>query len=178
MAFNKALEEEEEASEREEEEGDDEEDEAEMELDEELERELQDDGDAEEEDEEEEDDDDESEVEVEYVEADSDLEAELNDDEDEIATTNLKVTVACPLGKMRMTIPCRPSTCDHLQCFDASLFLQMNERKPTWQCPVCDSPALYENLMVDGYFLDVIKAPELPVEENEIILNQVGTFYH
>ena len=106
------------------------------------------------------------------------IKKKLNDDEDEIATTNLKVTVACPLGKMRMTIPCRPSTCDHLQCFDASLFLQMNERKPTWQCPVCDSPALYENLMVDGYFLDVIKAPELPVEENEIILNQVGTFYH
>jgi hypothetical protein len=97
----------------------------------------------------------------------------LNDDEDEIATTNLKVTVACPLGKARMTVPCRPSTCDHLQCFDAVLFLQMNEKKPTWQCPVCDSPALYESLLVDGYFLEVINAPELPDEENEIILNQV-----
>ena len=102
------------------------------------------------------------------------IKKKLNDDEDEIATTNLKVTVACPLGKMRMTIPCRPTTCDHLQCFDAMLFLQMNERKPTWQCPVCDKPALYDNLMVDGYFLEVIKDPVLPTEENEIILNQVG----
>ena len=53
----------------------------------------------------------------------------------------------------------------------------MNERKPTWQCPVCDSPALYQNLMVDGYFLDVIKAKELPEEENKIILNQDGSWH-
>jgi len=105
------------------------------------------------------------------------IKKKLNDEGDEIATTNLKVTVACPLGKMRMSSPCRPTTCDHLQCFDASLFLQMNERKPTWQCPVCDSSALYQNLMVDGYFLDVIKAKELPEEENEIILNQDGSWH-
>jgi len=105
------------------------------------------------------------------------IKKKLNDEEDEIATTNLKVTVACPLGKMRMTIPCRPSTCDHLQCFDAMLFLQMNERKPTWQCPVCDKPAMYDSLMVDGYFLDVIKDPLLPSEENEIILNQDGSWH-
>jgi len=105
------------------------------------------------------------------------IKKKLNDDEDDIATTNLKVTVACPLGKMRMSSPCRPTTCDHLQCFDASLFLMMNEKKPTWQCPVCDSPALYENLMVDGYFLEVIKSKELPEEENEIILNQDGSWH-
>merc|ERR1712183_682830 len=105
------------------------------------------------------------------------IKKKLTDDEDGIATTNLKVTVSCPLGKMRMSTPCRPTTCDHLQCFDASLFLQMNERKPTWQCPVCDSPALYQNLMVDGYFLDVIKAKELPEEENGIILNQDGSWH-
>ena len=56
-----------------------------------------------------------------------------------------------------MTTPCRPTTCDHLQCFDAALFLMMNEKKPTWICPVCDSPAKYEDLMVDGYFEEVIK---------------------
>jgi len=104
------------------------------------------------------------------------IRTKLTDDEDGIATTNLKVTVACPLGKMRMTQPCRPTTCDHLQCFDASLFLMMNEKKPTWLCPVCDSPAKYDDLMVDGYFQEVIKAEELPEEENEIILNQDGSW--
>lgn len=77
---------------------------------------------------------------------------------------------------MRMTMPCRPTTCDHLQCFDASLFLMMNEKKPTWTCPVCDSPARYDDLMIDGYFEEVIKSPLLPDEENEIILNQDGSW--
>ena len=102
------------------------------------------------------------------------IKKKLNNEGDEIV--NWKVTVVCSLGKMRMTTPCRPTTCDHLQCFDASLFLQMNERKPTWKCPACGSPALYDNLMVDGYFLDVIKSKELPEEENEIILNQDGSW--
>lgn len=52
---------------------------------------------------------------------------------------------------MRMTIPCRATTCEHVQCFDVQMFLQMNEKKPTWVCPVCDKPALYKDLMIDGY---------------------------
>merc|ERR1712227_1161385 len=52
----------------------------------------------------------------------------------------------------------------------------MNEKKPTWICPVCDGPARYEDLMVDGYFEEVIKSPLLPDEENEIILNQGGSW--
>ena len=39
--------------------------------------------------------------------------------------TSCKVSLACPLGKMRMNAPCRASTCDHLQCFDAQLYLQV-----------------------------------------------------
>lgn len=55
------------------------------------------------------------------------------------------------LGKMRLTIPCRALTCSHLQCFDATLYIQMNEKKPTWVCPVCDKKAPYEHLIIDGY---------------------------
>lgn len=104
------------------------------------------------------------------------IKKKLSDDDDGIATTNLKVSVACPLGKMRMSMPCRPQSCDHLQCFDASLFLMMNEKKPTWTCPVCDGGAKYDDLMVDGYFGEIIKSDELPEEENEIILNQDGSW--
>ena len=58
------------------------------------------------------------------------IKEKLADQDQEIATTSCKVSLACPLGKMRMNAPCRASTCDHLQCFDAQLYLQMNERKP------------------------------------------------
>ena len=57
------------------------------------------------------------------------------------------------LVKMRLGVPCRVLTCAHLQCFDAVFFLQMNEKKPTWTCPVCDKPAPFELLTIDGWGL-------------------------
>lgn len=105
------------------------------------------------------------------------IKEKLNEDADsEIATTSLRVSLACPLGKMRMSTPCRASTCMHLQCFDASLYLQMNERKPTWNCPVCDKPALYDHLVIDGYFQDVLLSNKLVGDSNEIQLLQDGSW--
>ncbi|XP_049787220.1 E3 SUMO-protein ligase PIAS2 isoform X2 [Schistocerca gregaria] len=105
------------------------------------------------------------------------IKEKLSEDADcEIATTSLRVSLVCPLGKMRMTTPCRASTCFHLQCFDASLYLQMNERKPTWMCPVCDKPALYDTLVIDGYFQQVLASPKLPIDSNEIQLHQDGSW--
>merc|ERR1712223_580767 len=90
----------------------------------------------------------------------------LNNDDDDVATTSLKVSVTCPLGKMRMKVPCRPKTCSHLQCFDATLFLQMNERKPKWNCPVCSQKALYDDLLVDGYYQEILDSKETIDNEN------------
>ena len=44
------------------------------------------------------------------------------------------------------------------------------------QCPVCNSPSLYKDLYLDGYFMDVVSSSELPEDENEIILNQDETW--
>uniref|UniRef100_A0A8W7MXN8 Protein inhibitor of activated STAT n=1 Tax=Anopheles atroparvus TaxID=41427 RepID=A0A8W7MXN8_ANOAO len=105
------------------------------------------------------------------------IKEKLNEDADsEIATTMLKVSLICPLGKMRMTTPCRSSTCSHLQCFDASLYLQMNERKPTWNCPVCDKPAVYDNLVIDGYFQEVLVSTKLTQDDTEIQLHKDGSW--
>ncbi|XP_041984954.1 E3 SUMO-protein ligase PIAS3 isoform X2 [Aricia agestis] len=105
------------------------------------------------------------------------IKEKLSEDYDsEIATTSLRVSLMCPLGKMRMSCPCRPAACPHLQCFDASLFLQMNERKPTWVCPVCDRPAPYDSLVVDGYFQEVLTSPRLASECNEIQLHADGSW--
>lgn len=100
----------------------------------------------------------------------------LADQDQEIATTSCKVTLACPLGKMRMVTPARASTCDHLQCFDAQLYLAMNEKKPKWKCPVCNKPALMENLLVDGFFTELIGSPRLPADEHEIVLHNDGSW--
>ncbi|KAI4467888.1 zinc finger miz domain-containing protein [Holotrichia oblita] len=105
------------------------------------------------------------------------IKEKLNEDADcEIATTSLRVSLMCPLGKMKMTTPSRAITCQHLQCFDAHLFLQMNERKPTWSCPVCDKPALYDNLVIDGYFQEVLNSNDLSSDTTEIQLNKDGSW--
>ncbi|XP_034246203.1 E3 SUMO-protein ligase PIAS3 isoform X2 [Thrips palmi] len=104
------------------------------------------------------------------------IKEKLNDADAEIATTSLRVSLMCPLGKMRMTTPCRASTCIHLQCFDASLYLLMNERKPTWVCPVCDRECLYDNLVIDGYFQEVIQSGKLPGDSHEIQLHPDGSW--
>jgi E3 SUMO-protein ligase PIAS1 len=50
------------------------------------------------------------------------------DKDSEVAATSMKVSLLCPIGKMRMSYPCRTTSCTHLQCFDASIFYQMNEK--------------------------------------------------
>ncbi|KAJ8357715.1 hypothetical protein SKAU_G00205090 [Synaphobranchus kaupii] len=90
------------------------------------------------------------------------------DPESEIATTGLCVSLICPLVKMRLGVPCRVLTCAHLQCFDAVFFLQMNEKKPTWTCPVCDKPAPFELLTIDGLLSEILKETE-DVEEIEYL---------
>ncbi|XP_037511101.1 LOW QUALITY PROTEIN: E3 SUMO-protein ligase PIAS3-like [Rhipicephalus sanguineus] len=88
-----------------------------------------------------------------------------HDPDSEIAMTSLRGSLICPLGKMRMRFPCRALTCPHLQCFDASLYLQMNEKKPTWICPVCGRPAPFSSLVLDGLFTEIsVKAPHDCIE--------------
>ncbi|GFS45431.1 hypothetical protein NPIL_539371 [Nephila pilipes] len=92
----------------------------------------------------------------------------------EIATTSLRGSLICPLGKIKMVLPCRAVTCTHLQCFDASLYIQMNEKKPKWICPVCDKPALYRTLTIDGLFVDI--ASKVPPDCTEVQFNEDGSW--
>lgn len=48
----------------------------------------------------------------------------------------------------------------------------MNSRN----CPVCDKPALYENLVIDGYFQEVIASSKLGCDDNEIQLHPDGSW--
>ncbi|XP_059244645.1 E3 SUMO-protein ligase PIAS4 isoform X2 [Mustela nigripes] len=50
------------------------------------------------------------------------------DPDSEIATTGVRVSLICP----------------------------MNEKKPTWTCPVCDKPAPYDQLVIDGLLSKIL----------------------
>ena len=52
----------------------------------------------------------------------------------------------------------------------------MNERKPKWSCPVCNKSALYENLLIDGFFMELLGSSRLPPDEHEIVLHNDGSW--
>ncbi|KAK5985869.1 MIZ/SP-RING zinc finger, partial [Trichostrongylus colubriformis] len=54
------------------------------------------------------------------------------------------------LSRTRIVLPARCKKCPHLQCFDLYNYLQMNEKRPTWRCPVCSDWAPYKLLIIDA----------------------------
>ncbi|CAI6356695.1 unnamed protein product [Macrosiphum euphorbiae] len=94
----------------------------------------------------------------------------------DLSTTSYQFSLVCPLGKIRMKIPAKSIHCDHLHCFDASTFILMNEKKPTWKCPICYKPCLYDDLQIQNYFLEVVSSPTLKDCNNEIELLANGTW--
>lgn len=96
-------------------------------------------------------------------------------EDDDIAATSLKVSMICPLGKIIMSLPVRASTCNHLQCFDGALYIKMNDVKSTWQCPVCNQSCLYEDLFIDGYFVNVLKNNYFSPNASEIQIEADGS---
>lgn len=100
----------------------------------------------------------------------------LNDEDNEIAATSLKMSLICPLGKMLMTYPTRGTTCNHLQCFDGALYIKMNEVKSTWQCPVCHQTCLYQNLFIDGYFMDILRSDRFKPDMRDVQLSADGSW--
>lgn len=100
----------------------------------------------------------------------------LADVDPDLATTSYRFSLVCPLGKMRMKIPAKSIHCDHLQCFDASTFVLMNEKKPTWMCPTCNKPCLYDDIQIENYFLEVVSSPTLKYCSKEIEILADGTW--
>ncbi|KAL0776730.1 hypothetical protein CaCOL14_006248 [Colletotrichum acutatum] len=67
----------------------------------------------------------------------------------DIVTTSQVLSLKCPLSYMRLDVPCRSVNCSHIQCFDATSYLQLQEQGPQWLCPICNKPAPYTQLAVD-----------------------------
>jgi E3 SUMO-protein ligase PIAS1 len=64
-------------------------------------------------------------------------------------TTRHRVSLICPITQSLIAVPAKSSYCSHLTCFDLKAFLQMNERRLQWTCPICKKSASFESLRVD-----------------------------
>ncbi|KJZ73377.1 hypothetical protein HIM_07171 [Hirsutella minnesotensis 3608] len=77
-------------------------------------------------------------------------------DPDVVATSQV-LSLKCPLSYMRLAVPCRSLSCTHVQCFDATSYLQLQEQGPQWLCPICNKSAPFDQLAVDDYVKDILE---------------------
>jgi hypothetical protein len=96
----------------------------------------------------------------------------ISDADLEIETTEYKVSLQCPLMKFRLQLPGRSTECRHAQCFDLESFLMMNEKKPTWLCPVCDKYLAFDTLVIDSLMQEILQQTGGDVEE--VLFNAEG----
>ncbi|GAA5947804.1 hypothetical protein JCM3775_005240 [Rhodotorula graminis] len=80
----------------------------------------------------------------------------INSDED-VDASALGVSLRDPLAYTRIEIPIRSAHCEHIACFDATTWFEVNEQTPQWQCPICSKTLKVEDIVVDGYFEDILK---------------------
>ncbi|KAH6931335.1 hypothetical protein HPB50_023558 [Hyalomma asiaticum] len=93
---------------------------------------------------------------------------------DDIAVTRLHVSLRCPLSRTRMTVPCRARSCNHLDCFDAYSYLQVNERRPAWMCPVCGKRAAFSSLVIDQMFEHIVA--NTPGDCDGVVFHEDGSW--
>lgn len=74
--------------------------------------------------------------------------ADKANDPDVVATSQV-LSLKCPLSYMRLSKPCRGVNCGHIQCFDATSYLQLQEQGPQWLCPICSKSVPFDQLAVD-----------------------------
>ncbi|EAU93180.2 hypothetical protein CC1G_10548 [Coprinopsis cinerea okayama7 len=88
----------------------------------------------------------------------------LNDDDD-IQAGPQKMSLKCPLSFMRVNTPCRSSKCVHPQCFDAASWFYMMEQTTTYLCPTCERVLDHRDLIIDGYFEEILQQTDDDVED-------------
>ncbi|KAF7320372.1 MIZ zinc finger protein [Mycena kentingensis (nom. inval.)] len=85
--------------------------------------------------------------------------------DDDIVAGSQKMSLKCPLSYMRINTPCRSRKCAHSQCFDATSWFSVMEQTTTWLCPVCEKILDPGDLVVDGYFDEILKSSPESVED-------------
>ncbi|VDM53944.1 unnamed protein product [Angiostrongylus costaricensis] len=95
----------------------------------------------------------------------------IGSSDDDIAMAQLKISLLCPLSRTRITLPGRCKNCSHLQCFDLFNYLLMNEKRPTWRCPVCSDWAPFKNIIIDGYFKTILASVDKEAVEVELLVD-------
>jgi len=95
--------------------------------------------------------------------------------DNEIEQVSLKVSLRCPLSLMRIKNPVRGDECQHIECFDLGSYLSVNQNHPSFECPICSSPVMFDDIIVDSYFAKILN--EVTDDEvDEVIILPNGNY--
>ncbi|KAF8078677.1 PINIT domain-containing protein [Lyophyllum atratum] len=100
--------------------------------------------------------------------------ASLSEDDDIVAGPQ-KMSLKCPLSYMRVNTPCRSLLCVHPQCFDATSWFSVMEQTTTWLCPTCERALDSKDLIIDGYFDEILK--QTPESVEDVIVEADGEWH-
>lgn len=100
-------------------------------------------------------------------------EYDLNQD-DEIVMATSSISLRCPLTYARMKYPVKSTKCEHVQCFDGLSFLTMQERIPSWICPICSAVIDSQLLAVSNYLKEILDSTSEDVDT--VTLNPDGSW--
>ncbi|KAH7104232.1 PINIT domain-containing protein [Auriculariales sp. MPI-PUGE-AT-0066] len=95
--------------------------------------------------------------------------------DDDIEAGPQKMSLKCPLSYVRITTPARSIKCVHPQCFEANSWFGMMEQTTTWLCPVCEKQLNVEEIIVDGYFDDILKSTD---EDTDDVMVEADGEWH
>lgn len=96
-------------------------------------------------------------------------------DDDDIVAGPQKMSLKCPLSFTRVETPCRSALCVHSQCFDATSWFSIMEQTTTWLCPVCEKVVNPDDLIIDGYFDQILR--DTPEAVDDVIVENDGQWH-
>lgn len=75
---------------------------------------------------------------------------------DDVYTDTFCQVLRCPLTRVLPDIPVRGTRCSHVQCFDLSAYIVLQEagKSHRWRCPICLSAAI--SVVVDTYIQKIV----------------------
>lgn len=76
--------------------------------------------------------------------------------DEDIVVESSKMSLKDPVQMTRIDTPCRGMSCKHNECFDAAVYLCLQEQAPTWICPICNRSTPWEQLVFDQFVDDIL----------------------
>ncbi|KAH7704711.1 putative protein-like [Aphelenchoides avenae] len=78
---------------------------------------------------------------------------------DEVEVAVKRVSLKCPLSRLRIKDAARGSLCKHIECFDLHNYLDYHTKRAFWECPFtfCRQQVHRDQVKVDEYMTDVIR---------------------